>query len=122
MKLFSIKLWEVLEEEGTCCSGPIIQYSVYVPIHYSIDIRVKKRIGNMQQVWLCGDIQGHSYNCFPWGLKYIILYILVSLTRVCVVYIFKEVASFRGVSQFMGMACKKCALELSDQKEDIGRM
>ena len=33
---------------------------------------------------------------------YIYIYILVSLTRVCVVYIVKEVASFRGARSING--------------------
>ena len=31
----------------------------------------------------------------------------VSLARVCVVYVVKEVASFRGLSQLMGMVSKR---------------
>ena len=32
---------------------------------------------------------------------------LVSLTRLCLVYVVKEVTSFQGLSQLMGMARKK---------------
>ena len=36
-----------------------------------------------------------------------IIYILVSPTRVCVVYVVKEVTSSRGLSQLMGVARKR---------------
>ena len=38
---------------------------------------------------------------------YIIIYILVSLARLCVVYVVKEVASSRGLGQLMGVARKR---------------
>ena len=44
---------------------------------------------------------------FPRGLMYI--YIFVSLARLCVVYVVKEVASFRGLGQLMGVARKENA-------------
>ena len=47
---------------------------------------------------------GHPYDCFPTGSKYVYIYMFVSLTRVCVVYVVKEVTSFRGLGQLMGVA------------------
>ena len=42
--------------------------------------------------------KAHHLNCFPTGSNYIYIYMFVSLVRVCVVYVVKEVASFRGDS------------------------
>ena len=44
--------------------------------------------------------QGHPYDCFPTGLNYI--YILMSLARVCIVYVVKEVVSFQGARSING--------------------
>ena len=46
----------------------------------------------------------HLYDCFPTGLNYIYIYIyiLVSPTRVCVVYVVKEVTSFPGARSING--------------------
>ena len=38
----------------------------------------------------------------------------VSLVRVCVVYVVKEVVSFRGLSQLMGMAHKRMHTQASE--------
>ena len=50
----------------------------------------------------------------------------VSLVRLCVVYVVKEVASFRGaqaLSQLMGVVPKRtCTRAVTDQQEDLGRM
>ena len=37
------------------------------------------------------------------------------LMQLCVVYVVKEVTSFRGLGQLMGVVLKECALELSDE-------
>ena len=41
--------------------------------------------------------------------------ILVSLARVCVVYVVKEVASFQGLGQLMGVGVIERALEVYRQ-------
>ena len=48
----------------------------------------------------------------------------VSLAQLCVVYVVKEVASFQGLGQLMGVVHKELALKLqsTDQQEDLGRM
>ena len=42
----------------------------------------------------------------------------VSLSQVCVVYVVKEVVSFRGLGQLMGMARKRMLPEATDQQEE----
>ena len=46
----------------------------------------------------------------------------VSLAGLCVVYIVKEVASFQGLGQLMGMVCKRKRARATDQQKDSGRM
>ena len=66
--------------------------------------------------------QGHPYDCFPTGSMYVYIYIyifLCPLTRVCVVYVVKEVTSSRGLGQLMGVARKRTrdqALQTSRKK------
>ena len=47
------------------------------------------------------------------------VYMFVSLMRVYVVYIVKEVASFRGFSQLMGVTRKKGAFELQTSRKNV---
>ena len=47
------------------------------------------------------------------------VYMFVSLMRVYVVYIVKEVASFRGFSQLMGVTRKKGAFELQISRKNL---
>ena len=58
---------------------------------------------------------GHPYDHFLQGLMYIHVYIyiymFVSLTQVCVVYVVKEVTSFRGLGQLMGVARKRTRIQ-----------
>ena len=56
------------------------------------------------------DPQGHPYDCFPMGLIY--MYILVSLACMHCIRS-KEVTSFRGLGQLMGVVCNQMhAIEL----------
>ena len=62
--------------------------------------------------------QGHFYDCFPTGSMYII-YNYIIWCHICVVYVVKEVASFRGLSQLMGMAHNRiCTRALQTTKEE----
>ena len=60
-------------------------------------------------LFLCN--YGHP---FPRGL----MYIFVSLARLCVAYVVKEVASFRGLGQLMGVVRKITRARAIDQQED----
>ena len=61
---------------------------------------------------------------FP-RVRCMFIYILVSLTRVCVVYVVKEVTSFRGparaLGQLMGVARNRtCARVLQSSRKKAG--
>ena len=49
---------------------------------------------------------GHPYDCFPTGSMYVIIYNYI-LTRACVVYVVKEVASFRGARSINGRGANR---------------
>ena len=51
----------------------------------------------------------HPYNCLPMDF--------VPLAQVCVVYVVKEVTSFLGLSQLMGMVHKRTRAQATDQQE-----
>ena len=46
----------------------------------------------------------------------------VSLARLCVVYIVKQVPSFSDVSQLMGIVRKRIHASVTDQQEDSERI
>ena len=48
-------------------------------------------------------------------MTYLYIYMFVSLTQLCVVYVVKEVMSFRRLSQLMGMAQKKTHAQALDE-------
>ena len=50
-------------------------------------------------------VRCRPYDCFPTGSMYV--YMFVSLTRVCVVYLVEKVTSFPGRGQLMGVARKR---------------
>ena len=61
--------------------------------------------------------QGHPYDCFPTGSMYVYIYIfLCPLTRVCVVYVVKEVTSFPGARRVKERAIIDQALHSSRKK------
>ena len=46
----------------------------------------------------------------------------MSFVQVCVVYVIKKVASFRGLGQLMGVVRKRICTRATVQQEDLGRM
>ena len=46
----------------------------------------------------------------------------VSLVRLCVVYVVKEVGYSGGLGQLMGVAHKRRSAQATYQQEDLGRM
>ena len=76
----------------------------------------------MYIVYIDNFYVGYPYDCFPQGLMYIHVYIHVHVymfgSLACVVYVVKKVASFRGLGQLMGVACKSTHTRATDQQEE----